>query len=302
MKRGVESEIIDAWNKRQSRFESVASASVAATAQPTSKVSALTGVAEVYEAFSKRSEAFFASDRKAREACEYMELDGPMADLRGSLVLLASGAKPCVLIAFGMRPDFATRLVEGLWRPFLAARPELAIELRQISRTCTPFESCPLEGQWIAFPKVGRSKAVDRAFFKGPTSGEELYARIGKALDYPHDSGFETDCRVEYFHSSHKAYSEERTFVLEYEAHSSNVAAIADHFLKCRRALAPVFPLRMAVDQIEMDPEALAEHAGDSDALETLWTDRGWTPDERLGQRDLDLCRGGDIPDDIDFS
>ena len=69
----------------------------------------------IYAAFADASDAFFERPKRRTQA-EAMELDGPMADLRGCLALLAARAKPSCLIAFGMEPAFAKKLVEGSGR------------------------------------------------------------------------------------------------------------------------------------------------------------------------------------------
>ena len=100
----------------------------------------------VYAAFADASDAFFETDEAARAQVEAMELDGPMADLRGCLALLAARAKPSCLIAFGMEPAFAKKLVEGLWAPFCREHlPE--IRLREIDVACEPLPGCSLQHQ-----------------------------------------------------------------------------------------------------------------------------------------------------------
>ena len=58
----------------------------------------------VYAAFADASDAFFENDEAAKAQAKAMELDGPMADLRGCLALLAARAKPSCLVAFGRSP------------------------------------------------------------------------------------------------------------------------------------------------------------------------------------------------------
>lgn len=275
--------------KRLDRVERAVARRQKRAARPASDLAAL------YASFGRASARFFARDRKAAAAAAAMELDHPMADLRGTFLLLASGAKDVALLAFGMRPEFATRLVDGLWRPFLATRPDMGVHLAKIPRPCEPFEGCDLGGQWVAFRASGAASA-ERAFFRPALhDGEALYDAIGAALGYPHDRGFETDCRVEYSHG-------DGVFVLEYEAHSSNVAAIAAHFLACRAALAPALALEMSVDQVALPARDVAAEAGDARALLRLWRRNGWAPDDRLGVRELGLCRPPGCAGDIDFS
>ena len=53
----------------------------------------------IYAAFAAASDAFFETDETAKAQAETMELDGPMADLRGCLALLAARAKPSCLLS-----------------------------------------------------------------------------------------------------------------------------------------------------------------------------------------------------------
>jgi len=51
-----------------------------------------------------------------------------------------------------------------------------------------------------------------------------------------------------------------------------------------------------------MPARAVAAKAGDARALLALWRGRGWAPDDRLGVRELGLCRPPGCAGDIDFS
>ena len=226
----------------------------------------------VYAAFADASDAFFETDETARNQAETMELDGPMADLRGCLALLAARAKPSCLIAFGMEPSFAKRLVEGLWAPFCREHlPE--IHIRMIDCDCEPLPDCSLEHQYVAYPEASRD-VVERAYFSG-LAGEPLFEAIGGALGYPNAHGLATDCRVEY------RIGED--FVLEFLAASDGFGAVAAHFARCAEALAGVGPLLISVDGVDLDAGAVA--AGDEGALRAA----GWAPGLNAVEADIDF-------------
>ena len=226
----------------------------------------------IYAAFADASDAFFESDATARNQAETMELDGPMADLRGCLALLAAGAKPSCLIAFGMEPTYAKRLVEGLWAPFCREHlPE--VTLREIDVACEPLPDCSLQHQYVAYPETSRD-VIQRAYFAG-LEGEPLFEAIGGALGYPNAHGLATDCRVEY------RIGED--FVLEFLAASDGFGAVAAHFARCAEALAGVGPLLVSVDGVELDAAAVA--AGDEGALRAA----GWAPGLNAVEADIDF-------------
>ena len=226
----------------------------------------------VYAAFADASDAFFAGDETARTQAEAMELDGPMADLRGCLALLAARAKPSCLVAFGMEPTFAKKLVEGLWAPFCREHlPE--IQIRMIDCECEPLPDCSLQHQYVAFPETSR-EVVERAYFAG-LEGEPLFEAIGGALGYPNAHGLATDCRVEY------RIGED--FVLEFLASSDGFGAVAAHFARCAEALAGVGPLLISVDGVDLDAGAV--RAGDEGALRAA----GWAPGLNAVEADIDF-------------
>ena len=226
----------------------------------------------IYAAFAAASDAFFETDEAARAQVEAMELDGPMADLRGCLALLAARAKPSCLIAFGMEPLFAKRLVEGLWAPFCREHlPE--VTLREIDVACEPLPDCSLQHQYVAFPETSRD-VVERAYFSG-LAGEPLFEASGGALGYPNAHGLATDCRVEY------RIGED--FVLEFLASSDGFGAVAAHFARCAEALAGVGPLLISVDGVDLDAVAVA--AGDEGALRAA----GWAPGLNAVEADIDF-------------
>lgn len=234
----------------------------------------------IYAAFVEASDAFFASDATARTACEEMELDRPMADLRGCLALMASGAKPSCLIAFGMQPDFAKRLVEGLWAPFCREHlPEITV--REISGPCDPLSDCSLQNQFVAFPEASRA-IVEKAFFS-QLEGEALFEAIGASLGYPNEHGLAADCRVEYSMDSTAIGEVVEIFVLEYLAASDNFAAVTTHFASCADALARVGNLCISVDGVELD--AAAVRAGGDNVLSAA----GWAPGLNAFEADIDF-------------
>ena len=226
----------------------------------------------VYAAFADASDAFFETDDTAKAQAAAMELDGPMADLRGCLALLAARAKPSCLIAFGMEPTYAKKLVEGLWAPFCREHlPE--IHIRMIDGECEPLPDCSLQHQYVAFPETSR-EVVERAYFSG-LAGEPLFEAIGGALGYPNAHGLATDCRVEY------RIGED--FVLEFLASSDGFGAVAAHFARCAEALAGVGPLLISVDGVDLDAAAVA--AGDEGALRAA----GWAPGLNAVEADIDF-------------
>lgn len=234
----------------------------------------------IYAAFVEASDAFFASDATARTACEAMELDRPMADLRGCLALMASGAKPSCLIAFGMQPDFAKRLVEGLWAPFCREHlPEITV--REISGPCDPLPDCSLQNQFVAFPEASRA-IVEKAYFS-QLEGEALFEAIGASLGYPNEHGLAADCRVEYSMDSTAIGEVVEIFVLEYLAASDNFAAVTTHFASCADALARVGNLCISVDGVELD--AAAVRAGGDNVLSAA----GWAPGLNAFEADIDF-------------
>ena len=226
----------------------------------------------IYAAFADASDAFFAGEDTARAQAEAMELDGPMADLRGCLALLAARAKPSCLIAFGMEPTYAQKLVEGLWAPFCREHlPE--VQIREIDCECEPLPDCSLRHQYVAFPETSR-EVVERAYFSG-LAGEPLFEAIGGALGYPNAHGLATDCRVEY------RIGED--FVLEFLAASDGFGAVAAHFARCAEALAGVGPLLISVDGVDLDAGAV--RSGDEDVLRAS----GWAPGLNAVEADIDF-------------
>ena len=171
-----------------------------------------------------------------------MELDGPMADLRGCLALLAARAKPSCLIAFGMEPTYAKRLVEGLWAPFCREHlPE--IQIRMIDCECEPLPDCSLQHQYVAFPETSRAAAGtgDTPGFGGRARSKRSAASLG----YPNAHGLATDCRVEY------RIGED--FVLEFLALSSDgFGAVAAHPARCAAPSRGWGPLLISVDGVEL--------------------------------------------------
>ena len=212
--------------------------------------------AAAWRAYVEMSESFFAG--LAPVVRDGLGMAPCNADCRGEVLLVLLGLKPCVLFAYGTRPDFADDIERGLVAPWAAAAAP-RLRRARVARDCAPCAGVNFVGGLVLYDAASpRSRHVSHAFFPraaAPPPGDAplLMGLVGRALGYPARPGARRNCHVAFTREGdapaagfrrRAADSELVEFLVE---GPGEVPAAARYFERCRAACAPHVRLELSL-------------------------------------------------------